>query len=251
MGFFILGLAAGAVYVVSRSPDPFFLFAGLVFFVGSISIGAMVQAQMTMAKSLREKSMEVMRGFVNSIEMKDAYTRGHSWHVYHIVQMMVKSLPEGRRKLLNVPKLLDAALLHDIGKMGVPDEVLNKQGPLNEAEWEAVRTHPVYAQRMLRDTCFSEIGEWVLYHHERIDGRGYLNLPGDKIPMEARIIAVADTYSAMMADREYRPKRTHAEAVEVMRQVAGIQLDGELVACLCAVPEDGLNTPEQFLADAR
>lgn len=229
MFFFIFGFAVGATDILIHDVQPIFLFVAIVFFIGSMFIFAMVQVQIAMADSLREKTMDVMRSFVNSIEMKDPYTQGHSWHVYHIVRLFCRKLPPKMRGAVNEAKLLDAALLHDIGKMGVPDEILKKRGPLTDEEWVAIKGHPRLGKQMLAGTCYEEISDWVLYHHERMDGAGYHGLAGAAIPLEARIIAVADTYSAMTTDREYRPKRDHATAMEIMRQVSGTQLDGELV----------------------
>lgn len=236
MVFFIIGFVVGATDVARREVEPIYLFVGFVFFIGSLFIAALVQNQISMAASLRTKTLEVMRTFVNSIEMKDEYTKGHSRHVYQIVRLFYQYLPAKTRAAINEPKLLDAALLHDIGKIGIDDRILNKAGELTEREWKLVRIHPELGTRLLADTTFIEISPWVLYHHERMDGEGYYRLPGDKIPLESRIIAVADTYSALTTNRIYRPRRSHEEAVALMKQVAGAQLDARLVEWFCSIP---------------
>ncbi len=235
-----LGGVAGAVYGFFYGIEPFFLFAAAAGLGQGLLLEAMVRVQAAMLRSLRGKAMEVMQGFVNSIEMKDPYIQGHSWHVYYLVQALLRHLPAQTRQSLNPPKLLEAALLHDIGKMSVPDGVLGKKGALSEAEWAFIKAHPRCGMQMLENTCFAEIGGWVLYHHERMDGKGYHGLPGADVPLEARIIALADTYSAVSTSREYRPKRSHAEALDVLREVAGSQLDAELVEVFCAIPEEEL-----------
>ena len=227
--FFVFGFLVGATDMLMRDVEPIFIFVVFVFFVGMLFIVALVQVQISLVASLREKTMEVMLAFVNSIEMKDAYTQGHSWHVYHLVKLFFQHLPPEMRDTINKPKLLDAALLHDIGKMGVSDGILNSRNKLSDSDWEAIKTHPAAGKKMLEKTCFSEISDWVCYHHERMDGTGYHRLPGHAIPLESRIIAIADTYSAITTNREYRRKRTHEAAIAIMREVSGTQLDAELV----------------------
>ena len=242
--FFIFGFVVGAIDMVLRDVEPIFMFVVVVFFVGAIFIFAMVQVQISLVNSLRKKTMEVMLAFVNSIETKDAYTQGHSWHVYHLVQLFYKHLPEDMQDAVNEPKLLDAALLHDIGKIGISDEILNQKGKLSDNAWTAIQKHPAIGKKMLENTCFSEIGDWVCYHHERMDGKGYHRLPGESIPLASRIIAVADAYSAITTNREYRPKRSHETAIAIMREAAGSQFDPELVAHFCTISKrelDALN----------
>ena len=238
--FFIVGYVVGGIDVLRRDVEPIFLFVSFVFFVGSLFIFAMLKVQMSLDESLRNKTMEVMLAFVNSIEMKDSYTQGHSWHVYHIVRLFFTRLPQKMQGGLNYPKLLDAALLHDIGKMGVNNSILNEKGKLSDKDWEEIRSHPSFGKKMLENTCFAEIGSWVCYHHERMDGRGYYGLSAEEIPIEARIIAIADTYSAITTNREYRPRRTHETAIEIIKEAAGTQFDAELVEYFITIEKDDL-----------
>ncbi len=240
MVFFIFGYIVGATDMVLRDVDPIFIFVAIVFFVGGLYIFAMVKVQISLEDSLRDKTMEVMLAFANSIEMKDAYTQGHSWHVYHIVRVFYANLPAAVRININEPKLLDAALLHDIGKMGVSNDTLNKKSRLSDADWQEIRLHPSIGKKMLANTCFAEIGDWVCYHHERIDGKGYHGLSGSDIPIESRIISIADTYSAITTDREYRPRRSYKEALDILKQAAGTQFDADLVECFNSINEQEL-----------
>ena len=238
--FFIAGYAVGATHVLLWNVEPIYLFIGFVFFIASIFLFMVINVQISLEASLRDKTMEVMLAFVNSIEMKDSYTQGHSWHVYHITKLFYAHLPQKMQSELNEPKLLDAALLHDIGKMGVNNRILNEKGKLSDEDWQEIKSHPSFGKKMLEKTCFSEIGDWVCYHHERMDGSGYYGLYGWEIPLAARIIAIADTYSAITTNREYRPRRSHETAIEIMNEAAGTQLDAELVRVFCKIDRDEL-----------
>lgn len=226
---FLLGFFVGIADTLIRGVEPMYFFITVIFLLGALFVFFSVRTQMTMAKRLREKTLETMKAFVNAIEMKDAYTKGHSEHVYRLVDLLYESLDMQTKSRINKPKLLDAAMLHDIGKLSIRDEILNKTGKLDDSEWEAIRTHPYNGKKMLEDSCYIEISDWVLYHHERIDGDGYYGLETDRIPVESKLIAIADTYSALCTDRVYRERMPHERAVEIMREVAGTQLDAALV----------------------
>jgi HD-GYP domain-containing protein (c-di-GMP phosphodiesterase class II) len=131
--------------------------------------------------------------------------------------------------------LARAGLLHDIGKVAIPDEVLGKHAPLDEAEWSLMRSHPEIGLSILgRGRSRRELLA-VLYHHERLDGSGYpYGLRGDSIPIEARVVAVADTYDALTSNRPYRTARTAWEARCVVMEEAGVRLDSRVVSALFA-----------------
>jgi HD-GYP domain-containing protein (c-di-GMP phosphodiesterase class II) len=123
-------------------------------------------------------------------------------------------------------------LLHDIGKIGVDESILNKIGKLDKNEWEAMKLHSVKGARILENTIeFKDIAENVLSHHEHYDGSGYpKGLKGKEIPVMARIIAIADAYDAMTNDRTYRNKMSYEEAIIELKQYSGIQFDPEIVS---------------------
>ncbi|NLW79008.1 MAG: HD domain-containing protein [Ruminococcaceae bacterium] len=237
---FIFGFVVGAIDIATREVEPIYYFVVAIFFLGSLFIYMAVQVQLNMAQNLRQKNIETMRAFVNAIDLKDAYTRGHSYHVYRLTRIFCDNMDSETLRQLNIPKLMDAALLHDIGKISIRDEILNKEGALTEAEWEIIKTHPRRGVDMITDTCYSEIGDWILYHHERIDGQGYYRLQAKDIPLESRIIAICDTYSALCTNRVYRKKCTHEEALRVMQDAAGTQLDSALVHCFINIPSQAL-----------
>jgi HD-GYP domain-containing protein (c-di-GMP phosphodiesterase class II) len=123
-----------------------------------------------------------------------------------------------------------AMLLCDIGRDQIPPEILNKQGPLNDREWAEIRRQPEFGAALLSDVSFDDIREWILNHHERPDGRGYpRGLVGDQIPLEARIVAVVDAYTAMTSERPYRSARDHQEACRELWRCAGSQFDAAVV----------------------
>jgi HD-GYP domain-containing protein (c-di-GMP phosphodiesterase class II) len=126
-----------------------------------------------------------------------------------------------------------AGILHDIGKLGIADAILHKPGRLDDQEWAEIERHPELGSRILEHANLRDIAAWVLHHHERVDGTGYPRaLAGDEIPLEARILAVADAYEAMTSDRPYRAALPLAVAREELRRGAGRQFDGEVVSAI-------------------
>jgi HD-GYP domain-containing protein (c-di-GMP phosphodiesterase class II) len=129
-----------------------------------------------------------------------------------------------------------AGLLHDIGKIGIPDRVLSKPGPLDVEEWQEMYTHPEIGARLLSSPEFDDLRAWILAHHERPDGLGYPNASsGDEIPLEARILAAADAYEAMTADRVYRAALGEDAARAELEAGAGTQFDEHVVAAFLRV----------------
>ena len=129
-----------------------------------------------------------------------------------------------------------ATLLCDVGRDQIPREILNKRGPLDDQEWERIRRQPELGAALLSDVSFDDIREWILCHHERPDGRGYpRGLAGDQIPLEARIVAVIDAYTAMRGERPYRAARTHQEACSELERCAGSQFDDAVVRAFLSV----------------
>jgi HD-GYP domain-containing protein (c-di-GMP phosphodiesterase class II) len=163
---------------------------------------------------------------------KDREALGHNRRVaqlcVHIGRQLAMTTTELR-------VLARAGLLHDVGKLAIPDEVLGKHSPLDEAEWSLMRSHPEIGLSILgRGRSRRELLA-VLYHHERLDGSGYpYGLRGDSIPIEARVVAVADTYDALTSDRPYRNARSSWEARCVMMEEAGSRLDSRVVSALLA-----------------
>jgi len=169
-----------------------------------------------------------------TLDLRDTGTALHSQTVGRYAELIATALglAEARVKRVRL-----AGLLHDIGKLGVPDPILRKAGPLNAKEWDEMRKHPELGARILAGANLDDISGWVLAHHERPDGRGYpAGLAAHDIPLEARILSVADAFEAMTSDRVYRRAIPVSEAIEELRRHAGTQFDVRIVelflACL-------------------
>ena len=168
----------------------------------------------------------LIRLLVTTIENKDQYTKGHSQRVKTFTVRLAElmALPRSERDVLHV-----SGLLHDVGKQGIPDAVLKKEGALTDEERSLINTHPARGVDLLKHIRqFEKSLPHIRHHHERFDGKGYPDgLKGQEIPQGARIIAVADTYDALTSDRCYRSRYSPEEAFEIVEQVAGTQLDPE------------------------
>jgi diguanylate cyclase (GGDEF)-like protein/putative nucleotidyltransferase with HDIG domain len=168
-----------------------------------------------------------------TLDLRDVSTARHSQTVGRYAEEIARALGlSGER----IERIRAAGVLHDIGKLGVADAVLQKPGPLTEDEWADMRRHPELGARILDHANLRDISAWVLAHHERLDGRGYPHgLAGERIPLEARILAVADAYEAMTADRPYRAALGHDAARDELRACAGTQFDPAVVEAFVAV----------------
>jgi len=163
-----------------------------------------------------------------ALDLRDPATHAHSQTVAALCEQLANRLGLGCER---VARLRLAGLLHDIGKIGVADSILRKPGALDDGEWAEMRKHPELGARILEGAGLDDIARWVLAHHERPDGTGYpLGLAGGEIPLEARILAIADAYEAMTCDRPYRAGMSPRAAAEELHRHAGTQFDAELVA---------------------
>jgi HD-GYP domain-containing protein (c-di-GMP phosphodiesterase class II) len=178
-----------------------------------------------------EFDVEAVAALVAAVEVKDRETQGHN---HRVAELCVQVGRELGMTATELRVLARAGLLHDVGKLGIPDAILHKQGPLTDEEWVVMKTHPEIGLKILK-RCghFHRELLAVLYHHERIDGGGYPHgLAGDAIPIEARVIAVADTYDVLTSDRPYRKARSQGEAITTVQRAAGTHLDARIVHAL-------------------
>jgi len=178
-------------------------------------------------RQMQRSVLQSLLGLANALEAKDEYTRGHSERVAGLAQRLALAAGLG---IAEAKTIAEAGLLHDLGKIGVPEHILRKQGPLTDEEWIAMRRHPLTGAQIVAPLeFFADAALIVRHHHERHDGSGYPDgLKGDGIPVGARIVAIADVYDALTSERPYRRKLARAEAVQIMRDDAGLTLEPRL-----------------------
>ncbi|MBQ8967131.1 MAG: HD domain-containing protein [Ruminococcus sp.] len=189
-------------------------------------------------KEQKQLIREIVEAFAKVIDMKDKYTNGHSSRVAEYTSMLTKELGYDDE---TVEKYYNIALLHDIGKVGVPPEVLNKPGKLTDTEFNIIKSHSALGYNALKDiSIMPELAIGAGAHHERPDGKGYpKGLKGEDIPRVAQIIAVADTFDAMYSDRPYRKRMNFDKVVSIMKEVRGTQLTGDVVDAFLRLVDKG------------
>ncbi len=179
-------------------------------------------------KNLKQAYDATIQGWAKALELRDQETEGHSQRVVALTLAVAQRFGFEGEALRDIRQ---GVLLHDIGKMGVPDEILHKPGPLNEAEWDIMRQHPENAYDMLRGIDYLEAALRIPhYHHERWDGSGYPEgLSGEDIPIEARIFAVVDVWDALNSDRPYRDAWPRNDVIQYLREKSGVEFDPAVV----------------------
>ena len=173
--------------------------------------------------------MEMATSLAGAIDAKDPYTKNHSTSVSRYSEALARAinLPEDE-----VERIKLGALLHDVGKIGIPESVLKKPDKLSDEEWEIMKQHPtIGAEKVLEpNEALRDLIPIVKHHHERLDGKGYpCQLKGKEIPLAARIVSVADAYHALISDRPYRKGMPIEKACQILKEGAGIQWDADLV----------------------
>lgn len=209
------------------------LVAGIVLIIANARVRRIHRRQQEY-KSIVEQSLST---FAKTIDAKDPYTNGHSARVAAYSRELAKRLGMNKDEQ---ERIYYIALMHDIGKIGVPDNILNKPGKLTEEEMDIIRSHVNVGGDILKDfTALDGISDGARYHHERCDGKGYcMGLTKDEIPKVARIIGVADSYDAMASDRCYRKALPEAVIVDELKQCSGTQFDPEVVPHMLAMIEE-------------
>lgn len=179
---------------------------------------------------------EVVSSLVELLEAKDRYTAFHSKNVHNYATCIAQHMGLSEEDTFRISL---AALLHDIGKVQIPLDILNKPGKLNNEEFHIIQSHPEVASKMLDGLiCLKDISEMVRHHHERVDGHGYPDgISGDQLSIGSRILAVADTYDAMTTDRPYRKALSRKTAIEELNRVKDTQLDRDVVQAFEEIPE--------------
>jgi len=181
-----------------------------------------------LAREMSELSVQMVRALVNAVDQKDEYTSGHSLRVAHFATKLGRALSLRGKEL---QMLQWGALLHDVGKIGIRDAVLNKPGRLTPEEFDHIKEHPVRSYKVVRAVPqLADALDGILYHHEHYDGGGYPEgLAGECIPRHARIIQIADIFDALTSNRSYRKAYTWWEALEILAKEAGRTVDPNLL----------------------
>lgn len=215
-------------YLIPDSPPAFsiFLIHNLTYFL----ITLMASGFMKYVQKLSEDHLELTIALANALDSRDAYTRNHSENVakYSVEIAKKMNLPQDQLNFIQV-----GGLLHDIGKIGIPEHILLKPGKLTEEEYELIKSHPSIGIEMIEHVKIYKISgvlDIVQSHHERYDGRGYPNkLKGEQIPLMARIVSVADAYDAMISRRVYKHEMDLDYALNEIRKNKGTQFDPDVV----------------------
>jgi PAS domain S-box-containing protein/putative nucleotidyltransferase with HDIG domain len=201
---------------------------------GIAEIGGTAIRRARLFQNLEQSYMQMVVSLVRTMDARDSYTSGHSERISEWAEAVAREL--GREEA-EVQDIRWGALLHDIGKIGVPDAILRKPGKLTDAEWAIMRKHPEIGEEILASTeRMRGVAALVRHHQEKWNGAGYPDrLKENEIPLGARILAVCDAYSAITDDRPYKKARTHEDAVAELRRCAGEQFDPEVVEAFCRV----------------
>ena len=189
-------------------------------------------------KSIIRGDENTMRSLVHALELKDPYTRGHSERVARYALLIARHLGLDEDELKAIRY---GSWLHDCGKIGVSENILNNEGPLDEADIHIIRNHPLWGADVARKARLSDmIVNIILSHHERYDGKGYPSgLQAEEIPLEARIVSVADIYDALTTERPYRKAYTPELALEMLVSMKKSVLDPKLVECFSSIVASG------------
>jgi putative nucleotidyltransferase with HDIG domain len=233
----------GVLHVHSTKPDAFEEEEAMMLYTVANQLALNVE-NLELLTEAQKQLLSCIEGFSTALEFKDNETEGHSQRVaayaLEVVQMM----------RIN-PKMRDAirhgAMLHDIGKIGVPDAILRKPGKLSDEELQTVRKHPEYGYRMLKNINFPEETTLILLqHHERYDGTGYpAGLKGENIFIGARIFSLVDTYDAIRSDRPYRKGASYKAAVEELMRCSDSQFDPRVVEAFLQISQEKLDKIRQ------
>ena len=213
---------------------------GTVVLAGAVFLYYRRKTKALLKKQHEHKQLidQMTKIFASCVDMKDSYTNGHSHRVAKYTVMLAKKLGKTEDELEDI---FHIALLHDIGKIAIPDNILNKPGRLTDEEFVVMKSHSQRGYDILKEiTIAPELAIGAGYHHERLDGRGYPNgLKGDEIPFIAQIIAVADTFDAMFSTRPYRKRMELADIEAEIRRCSGTQLNESVVNALMELISEG------------
>ena len=224
-------LKAGADDFITKPFDRYELRARLIGITKLNRFHKLVQERSNLQEAhskLLKAYEETITGWSRAMDLRDRETEGHSQRVTELTIELAKIMELDDNELLQIQR---GALLHDMGKLGIPDHILHKPGPLTEKEWAIMKKHPQYTYDMLYPIEYLRPALDIPYcHHEKWDGTGYpRGIQGEEIPLAARIFAIADVWDALTTDRPYRPAWTKEKAIEYIREQSGLHFDPDIV----------------------
>ncbi|MCR4734678.1 MAG: HD domain-containing protein [Treponema sp.] len=242
--FLLVAAIACSVFFYTNDTLALYFGTGLFFFAAVMTISYLWNY--TQLSGIQDRMMELLECLEGIIEAGDQNLDGHSIHVKELSLLIYEFLPAKKKVKINPYNLQYAALLLDIGKLGIPREIIDKDGKLSPEEWALIRRHPEIGRKILSSIpSFELICTWIKYHHERVDGGGYYKLKQDEIPYASRILALADTYSALTMIRSYKAALPYESAISELKLVSGSQLDKELVDLFCSIPINRIENCKQ------
>jgi putative two-component system response regulator len=227
----IRGLEAGADDFISKPFDRYELRARLMAITRLNRYRKLVEDRATILEA-HEKLIAAydatIEGWSLAMDLRDKETEGHTRRVTDLTTQLARAIGMSENQLIHVRR---GALLHDMGKLGIPDQILLKQGPLTAEEWDTMRKHPVYAHEMLSRIEYLQPALDIPYcHHEKWDGSGYpRGLRGDAIPMAARLFAIVDVWDALTSDRPYRAAWKREDVIKFIKEQSGRHFDPQVV----------------------
>ena len=197
------------------------------------------------AKEVEELTFQAIMAITKAVDAKDVYTRQHSARVAKFSREIAERLGTFTDDEIN--EIYRLALLHDIGKIGIPDAILNKPAKLTDEEFAIMKSHTTMGANILKEVSLvKDVDKGAKYHHERYDGRGYMEgLKGEEIPLCARIVGIADAYDAMTSDRAYRKRLPEDVVRGEIEKGRGTQFDPKLVDIMLAIMDDGIEFPDE------
>ena len=214
----VLGILISAIYLELG------IIAILLFFIPL----TLARQSFKMYQDIKKVHLTTVQALISTIEAKDAYTKGHSERVAELSAQIARKMNYSESE---IEKIKYAGFLHDVGKVSLENNILNKEGELSKKEYEIVKEHPEVGADIVKNVKYlEEVADYVKYHHERLDGTGYPEgLKGDEIPEGARILAVADVYDALTSNRPYRSAWKRNKALNLLTEESGESFDKKIV----------------------
>ena len=225
--------SAKFIYLLTKDPSTYIVLehykSYLYIFITTLLLYKMIKSSyLKIEESNKKFQQDIVQSFITALEFHDKYTKGHSDSVAFFSVKIGKELG---LKGHNLDDLYWAATMHDIGKIIIPVEILNKPGKLTDKEYKIIKDHPRIGYEIVsKNDSLKKVSKYILHHHEHWDGNGYPEgLKGDEIPLLSQIISVADSWHAMTSKRAYKNKLTHEEAIEELKKNKGTQFSPEII----------------------